>query len=373
MKKIVVIVGTRPEAIKLIPVYRELKKQPEFVVQIISTGQHKEMLDSIFNFFQVVPNRDLKLMAGNQTLDELTAALLSASTKLFKEITPDLVVVQGDTTTAMVCALAAFYQRIQIAHVEAGLRSFDIQAPFPEEVNRKIISSIASLNFAPTHFAALNLKREVVAGKVWVTGNTVIDSLLLAKKKIAGNMAGLENLFSRFLKDYKRMILITGHRRENFGDGFKNICNSIKTLAKRFPDHSFVYPVHLNPNVRTTVFAIIDAEPNVFLLDPVPYDQMVFLMMRAHIILTDSGGIQEEAPSLGKPVLIMRSKTERPEGIKAGCSKLVGTSEEKIVGQTSKLLTNAKTYQKMAKSKKPFGKGDSSKLIVEHIKKYFDL
>lgn len=373
MKKIVVIVGTRPEAIKLLPVYRELKKQRKFDVQIISTGQHKEMLNSIFDFFQVVPDRDLKLMAGNQTLDELTAALLSASTKLFKEISPDLIVVQGDTTTAMTCALAAFYHRIQIAHVEAGLRSFDIQAPFPEEANRKIISAIANLNFAPTRIAAFNLKKEGVPGKVWITGNTVIDSLLVAKEKISGDRAGLENLFSKFLNGYKKMILITGHRRENFGAGFRNICNSIKILASRFPDHSFIYPVHLNPNVSKTVFTILDAVPNVYLLGPVPYDQMVFLMMRAHIILTDSGGIQEEAPSLGRPVLIMRSKTERPEAIKAGCSMLVGTSEEKIVSQTTKLLLNVKAYKKMARSMNPFGKGDSSKLIAKHIKKYFDL
>ncbi|MBX2947090.1 MAG: UDP-N-acetylglucosamine 2-epimerase (non-hydrolyzing) [Cyclobacteriaceae bacterium] len=367
MRKVLLIIGTRPEAIKLIPVYKELKKSKGWLTLLVSTGQHHEMLKSIFDFFEVQPDVDLAVMTKNQSLVGLTELLLRACTTVIEDHSPDLIIVQGDTTTAMVGALAGFYKQVQIAHVEAGLRSYDKTAPFPEEVNRRMISAMADFHFAPTKTAAEALKYERVQGKIKVVGNTVIDSLVFATKKVLKNLIVLDSKYTSVLDQYERMILITGHRRESFGDGFKNICKAIQVLAHTYPKVSFVYPVHLNPNVRDVVFNMLDSLPNVFLINPVTYDDMVYLMTKSYLILTDSGGVQEEAPSLGKPVLIMREKTERPEGVKAGCSLLVGSSEKKIVKAVMDLMDNGRKYKLMARVANPYGKGDSSKKIVSYL------
>jgi len=368
MKKALIIVGTRPEAIKLIPVYKELKQSKHWLTLLVSTGQHQEMLKSIFDFFEVQPDVNLAVMTKNQSLAGLTELLLSACTAVIEQHLPDLIIVQGDTTTAMVGALAGFYKRVQIAHVEAGLRSYDKAAPFPEEVNRRMISTMADFHFAPTKTAAEALTYERVQGKIKVVGNTVIDSLFFATKKVSKHLKKFDLKYNNVLDQYEKMILITGHRRESFGDGFRNICKAIHLLANTYPKVSFVYPVHLNPNVRDMVFNMLHNLPNVFLINPVTYDDMVFLMTKSYLILTDSGGVQEEAPSLGKPVLIMREKTERPEGIKAGCSLLVGSSEKRIVKAVIDLMDNARKYKSMTRVVNPYGKGDSSKKIVSYLR-----
>jgi UDP-N-acetylglucosamine 2-epimerase (non-hydrolysing) len=370
MKKILIIAGTRPEAIKLVPVYKEFRKVKNWNTLLISTGQHKQMLLSVFSFFEVTPDLNLQVMTKNQTLDQLTATLLIKCASLYDQLQPDLIIVQGDTTTAMAAALAAYYKKIKIAHIEAGLRSFDIQSPFPEEANRRMISLLADFNFAPTNLSAKAIRKEGVHGKTFVVGNTVIDSLLIARKRIRGQSRSLRKRYALQLNGFKKMILITGHRRENFGDGLIQICDAIRILAKRYQEISFVYPVHLNPNVTLPVHKSLGQSKNVFLIDPVPYDEMVFLMMESYLILTDSGGMQEEAPSLGKPVIIMRSKTERPEGIKAGCSILAGTSKTKIVQLVSKFIENKAVYSRMTKSVNPYGHGDSSLKISRILKKH---
>lgn len=372
MRKVIVVLGTRPEAIKLLPVYIELRKNRRLHTMLVSTGQHKEMLWAIFDFFKVKPDRDMKIMTANQTLELLTSQVLQQCSTLFREEKPDLVVVQGDTTTAMAAALSSFYQRIPVAHVEAGLRSYDIYSPFPEEANRRMISLIASLHFAPTALSRRAVKDENVPGKVFMVGNTVIDSLLFALKKVKGKRAEFQRLYFPMIHPFERMVLITGHRRENFGKGFASICEAIKALAVRFPDTSWVYPVHLNPNVRGVVFDQLGNLPNVFLIDPVPYDHMVYLMSKCYLILTDSGGIQEEAPSLKKPVIVMRNTTERPEGIAAGCCVLAGSSKSRIVSIAKGLLTDSVQYKRMTKAKSPYGKGDSSVRISNAIKKYLE-
>jgi UDP-N-acetylglucosamine 2-epimerase (non-hydrolysing) len=371
VKKIAIIVGTRPEAIKLIPVYKELVKAKNQEVILISTGQHQEMLNSILNYFGITPQFDLEVMTQNQSLELLSSSLLARCSDVFRKIAPDLVMVQGDTTSSMAAAMAAFYQQIPVAHIEAGLRTYDNLAPFPEEVNRRVISLIAQYHFAPTSVAVSALKREKLPGRIFNVGNTVIDSLLFVKHEVAKRKKYFENLYRKQLqRPFKQMILITGHRRENFGAGFENICNAIRQLACHYSDTSFIYPVHLNPNVRRQVFDILKDLPNVFLIDPIPYDHMVYMMMRCKLILTDSGGIQEEGPSLGKPVIVMRDKTERPEGIKAGCSILAGTSKNRIVRLTKKIIDNPIVYQKMAKAINPYGRGDSSKKICKALSKF---
>jgi len=362
MKKALIFVGTRPEAIKLIPVYKELKKKKGWSTILVSTGQHREMLRPIFSFFEVQPDVDLNLMTANQSLESLTSILLTGCSTQIKQHSPDVVIVQGDTTTAMAAGLASYYLKTKLAHVEAGLRSGDINAPFPEEVNRRIITLFTDFHFAPTTNAANAIRKEQVQGKIFNVGNTVIDSLLYAKRKVQKNISLYRNEFSHF--DFSNSVLITGHRRENFGEGFLNICHAIKDLATKYTDRSFIYPVHLNPNVKTIVHQMLSNIPNVHLIEPVSYDRMAFLMMNASIILTDSGGIQEEAPTLGKPVVVMREKTERPEGVKAGCSVLAGTSRKKIVKLVSTLLVDKKVYAKMSKAVNPYGKGDSSKKIA---------
>ncbi|MBX2969625.1 MAG: UDP-N-acetylglucosamine 2-epimerase (non-hydrolyzing) [Cyclobacteriaceae bacterium] len=367
MKKVLIIVGTRPEAIKLVPIFTELRRSRRWLTLLVSSGQHREMLKSIFNFFEVKPDVDLAIMTKNQSLTGLTELLLESCSTVIDDHKPDLVIVQGDTTTAMVGALAAFYKRVKIAHVEAGLRSYDKTAPFPEEVNRRIISTMADFHFAPTRTAAEALRQEQVTGKIKVVGNTVIDSLLFATKKVSKNLNIFDAKYTHLIDQYEKTILITGHRRESFGEGFENICKAILTLAHAYPKVSFVYPVHLNPNVRSVVFSMLQGLRNVFLIDPVTYDDMVYLMTRSYLILTDSGGVQEEAPTLGKPVLIMRDKTERPEGVKAGCSILVGSSEKRIVRAVVGLMNNARKYKSMTRIVNPYGKGDSSKKIVSFL------
>ena len=370
MQKILIITGTRPEAIKLLPVYLEFKKNKKWDVQLISTGQHKEMLWSIFDFFQVRPDYDMEIMTDNQTLETLSSQILQKCADLFRQQKPNLVIVQGDTTTAMMAALSAFYQRIPVAHIEAGLRSHNMYAPFPEEINRRAISLMTTLHFAPTRTAEIAIKKESVSGKIHNVGNTVIDSLLFTRAKVKKNIKHFEQYYSTMLSGHKRMILITGHRRENFGAGFINICDAIQGLAKLHPAIAWIYPVHLNPNVREIVFERLKNLKNVFLIDPVPYDHMVFLMMSSYFILTDSGGIQEEAPALGKPVIVMRTTTERPEGIKAGCSILAGNSKAKIIQITNELLRNKERYQRMSTAKNPYGKGNSAKQIATAVKNF---
>lgn len=369
-KKVLIFVGTRPEAIKLLPLYFELKKHGTWQPIIVSTGQHREMLQSVFAFFGVKPNVDLQIMQPDQSLQDLSAVLLHACSLQIKKHQPVLIVVQGDTSTAAMGALASYYARVPVAHVEAGLRSYDKNAPFPEEVNRKIISSVADFHFAPTPLALKNLRSERVEGIAVNVGNTVIDSLLTVVRKLKGKTNRYAKVYQRYFSGADKMILVTGHRRESFGLGFENICNALITLATRFPDVVFVYPVHLNPRVREVVHSRLEGVANIHLLDPVPYDHMVYLMQRSMLILTDSGGIQEEAPALGKPVVVMRDVTERPEGVKAGCSVLVGTSKRQIVKWVAMLLTNKAVYRKMARARNPYGNGTTSRQIASLLAKH---
>lgn len=379
MIKVAVVFGTRPEAIKLAPVILALKKDPRFKCRVCVTAQHRHMLDQVLEVFGIVPDLDMNLMRPNQTLGSLTALAVEALDGAFRAGKPDLVLVQGDTTTVFCAALAAFYHHIPVGHVEAGLRTGNLQAPWPEEANRVLTSRITALHFAPTETSRRNLLKEGVPDdRILVTGNTVIDALFLALDKvkacepvIPGLPAALQ---ARAEPDGPRMVLITGHRRENFGDGFENICKAIAALARRFPGVHFVYPVHLNPNVREPVRRILgqaegapasQKRPNVHLIEPLPYLPFVGLMNRSHLILTDSGGIQEEAPSLGKPVLVMRETTERPEAVAMGTVKLVGTDYAAIVGNVSNLLADEAAYAAMAGAVNPYGDGLASGRIVE--------
>jgi UDP-N-acetylglucosamine 2-epimerase (non-hydrolysing) len=368
--KIAVVFGTRPEAIKLAPIVLGLRDHSRLECRVCVTAQHRQMLDQVLTVFGIVPDVDLDLMRPNQNLAELTGRAIQELYAAFLREKPDLVLVQGDTTTVFCASLAAFYARIPVGHVEAGLRTGNLQSPWPEEANRVLTSRLAALHFAPTVQARDNLLKEgVPAAAVAVTGNTVIDALLhtlaviepppLAVLQELGDCAGLDAR--------ARVVLITGHRRESFGAGFARICQSIRTLAHRFPDVHFVYPVHLNPNVREPVERILkaDGQPNVHLIEPLSYAAFVCLMNRAHVILTDSGGIQEEAPSLGKPVLVMRDTTERPEAIAAGSAILVGTAEDRIVGEVSRLLIDANAYEAMSHVKNPYGDGQAARRIIE--------
>lgn len=364
MKKIGIVVGTRPEAIKLIPVLFALKEYETLDVVLISTGQHKEMLDQIFEFFDIHPNVELDLMMHNQSLADLSALLLKELNQIFEDMNLDMLIVQGDTTSAMIGSLVGFYHRIKVGHVEAGLRTYDRFSPFPEEVNRRIIGITADLHFAPTERAMRFLKEEGVE-KVYNVGNTVIDSLAMARTKVEQNIADYQSRFS-FLSG-KKKVLITGHRRESFGSPFQHICEAIKTLALAHPDIDFIYPVHLNPQVQQPVKGLLADVENIFLIDPVPYDQMVYLMMQAYLILTDSGGIQEEAPSLNVPVIVMREKTERPEGIEAGCALLAGTKGGDIIKAFEKLHSDEDVRLKMGNVENPYGDGQSAKRIAKII------
>lgn len=364
--KALTIFGTRPEGIKLAPVIKEFEKHPEIISRVCVTGQHREMLDQVLNLFEINPDFDLDLMRKNQSLFDITARGLQALENVFREEKPDVVLVQGDTTTAFVASLAAYYLKIKIGHVEAGLRTEDKYNPFPEEMNRRLADVLSDFYFAPTQRAEQNLLREgISAKKVFVTGNTVIDALFLVLRQEPRSKSQL--VFSDFglSTDDSRLILVTGHRRESFGEGFENICQGLKLIAEHNPDVQIVYPVHMNPNVKEPVYRILGGVENVHLIEPLDYAQFVFLMKRTYLILTDSGGIQEEAPSLGKPVLVMRGKTERPEAIAAGTAKLVGTDSKRIFQETQMLLYDQAEYEKMAQAINPFGDGKAAARIVQ--------
>ena len=366
--KILVVFGTRPEAIKLFPVVAALKADPRFTPIVCVSAQHRQMLDQVLEIAGIVPDHDLDLMKPDQTLDGLTAALLTGLGKVMDQVQPARVIVQGDTATAMAGALAAYYRKIPVDHVEAGLRSGNIYHPWPEEVNRKIIGSIASLHFAPTDVSAAALLAEnVPASQVHITGNTVIDALhwvrkrIFAKPSLASDLAGLETLF-----EGRRIIGVTSHRRENFGGGMENIAEAVARIAAR-SDVAVIFPVHLNPNVRAVMNQRLGKLPNVALIEPLDYPNFVRLLSIAEIMLTDSGGVQEEAPALGKPVLVMRETTERPEGVTAGTAKLVGTETSVIVTEMFKLLDDKAAYDAMARAHNPFGDGQTASRIVELI------
>jgi len=371
MKRISIIFGTRPETIKLCPLVLAIKASEGLEAHVCSTGQHREMLDQVLEVFEVSADVDLNLMQPNQTLPGLASRALVAVDAYLAEHNPDMVIVQGDTTTAFIAALAAYYHQIPVGHVEAGLRTGKKYSPFPEEINRVLATHIADVHFAPTPWAKENLLKEnVPAERIYVTGNTVIDALHFAVAKIEKDHPEIPELPRGLLEDGADgpLVLITGHRRESFGQGFKNICSAIGTLAERFSEAAFVYPVHLNPNVRKPVFELLGGLGNVHLIEPVSYLPFVALMNRAKIILTDSGGIQEEAPSLGKPVLVMRDTTERPEAVEAGTVKLVGTDVDCIVNEASRLLADEKAYAGMARAINPYGDGKACGRIIRAIR-----
>lgn len=369
MRKVVVMVGTRPEAIKMAPVYLELLKYPnDFQPLLVSTGQHKEMLQQALKDFGIKPDIDLHVMTQNQTLAGMSSRMFDLIDGLFEEIKPDLILVQGDTTTVMVASLCAFYRKIPIGHVEAGLRSHNINLPFPEELNRKITGIVANWHFAPTTLSKENLLREGVSEhSICVSGNTVIDSLFFMQEKVNRDHPWIPEALSSAINEKRRIILVTGHRRESVGDGFIHICQALRKLATEFPEDRIVYPVHLNPLVRKTVFEYLDGVPGVILIDPLPYESFVYLMDKSFLILTDSGGIQEEGPSIGKPVLIMRDLTERPEGVRAGVNFLVGTDTERIVSCTAEFLNDMNKYQTVQKISSPYGDGRASRRIVDFL------
>jgi UDP-N-acetylglucosamine 2-epimerase (non-hydrolysing) len=370
MRKISLIFGTRPEAIKLCPLVLELKKHPEFDAHVCVTGQHRQMLDQVLEVFEVTPDVDLSLMQPDQTLAGLTARAVTAIDHYLGAYQPDMVIVQGDTTTSFCAALAAFYRRIPVGHVEAGLRTWNKLSPFPEEVNRVLTSRIADLHFAPTKWAKDNLLKEgVPPDRVFVTGNTVIDALHIAVEKVRRNPPEIPGLPQEFLHgDHRPLVLITGHRRESFGEGLRNICRALADLSDRFSDTVFVYPVHLNPNVRAPVFGKLYGRENVHLIEPLDYLSFVALMHRSTLVLTDSGGIQEEAPGLGKPVLVLRDTTERPEAVAAGTAKMVGTDRTTITDQVSALLTGGRAYAAMARAVNPYGDGTACRQIAALLK-----
>lgn len=382
MKKIMLVFGTRPEAIKMAPLVKEFQKHPEqFETIVCVTGQHRQMLDQVLDLFEIKPDYDLDIMKQGQDLYDVTSRVLLGMRDVLKKSQPDVVLVHGDTTTSTASALAAFYQQIPVGHVEAGLRTHNIYSPWPEEMNRQITGRIAEYNFAPTPLSRANLLAEGVnEASISVTGNTVIDALYWVVDKIKNTDSLNENLAAELanagydtarLANGKKLVLITGHRRENFGDGFISMCKAIKTLTEKYPEVDFVYPMHLNPNVRKPIHEVfgenLDGLGNMFFIEPLEYLSFVFLMEKSNIVLTDSGGIQEEAPGLGKPVLVMRDTTERPEALDAGTVKLVGTDYEKIVEEVSQLLEDKVHYEKMSKAVNPYGDGLACGRIVDRI------
>ena len=383
MKKVMLVFGTRPEAIKMAPLVKEFQKYPDtFKTIVCVTGQHRQMLDQVLQLFEIVPDYDLNIMKQGQDLYDVTARVLTGMRDVLKESHPDVVLVHGDTTTSTAAALAAFYQQIPVGHVEAGLRTHNIYSPWPEEMNRQITGRIATYNFAPTPLSKSNLLREAVAEEsITVTGNTVIDALYWVVNKIKEDKVlneELQNLLAQAGYDVTRLaggrklVLITGHRRENFGDGFINMCTAIRDLTQKYPDVDFVYPMHLNPNVRKPIHEVFGEDlsnlGNMFFIEPLEYLSFVYLMEKSNIVLTDSGGIQEEAPGLGKPVLVMRDTTERPEALEAGTVKLVGTDYDKIVNEVSLLLDDQAHYDAMSKAVNPYGDGLACGRIVETLK-----
>lgn len=384
MKKILLVFGTRPEAIKMAPLVKELQKYPDkFEISICVTGQHRQMLDQVLDLFEIKPDYDLNIMKQGQDLYDVTARVLTGMRDVLKGAEPDVVLVHGDTTTSTAAALAAFYQQIPVGHVEAGLRTYNIYSPWPEEMNRQITGRIAEYHFAPTPLSRSNLLKEAVAeDKILVTGNTVIDALYWVVGKIKADKpldSSLKNSLKMAgydtdrLADNRRLVLITGHRRENFGDGFISMCRAIKSLTEKYPEVDFVYPMHLNPNVRRPIHEVFGEElselGNMFFIEPLEYLLFVYLMEKSAIVLTDSGGIQEEAPGLGKPVLVMRDTTERPEALEAGTVKLVGTDYDKIVDEVSFLLDDEAHYEAMGKAVNPYGDGKACERIVNHLMK----
>ena len=381
MKKILLVFGTRPEAIKMAPLVKKLQANPEeFQTIVCVTGQHREMLDQVLRLFDITPEYDLNIMKPNQDLYDITSRILLGMRDVLLEVQPDIVLVHGDTTTSMAAALAAFYQQIPVGHVEAGLRTGNIYSPWPEEMNRLITGRITTHHFSPTPLAKENLLREHVDDKqIIVTGNTVIDALQMVVKRLAEDKALANEVAAKIdqmgydvqrLDGNRRMVLITGHRRENFGEGFLNICHAIKHLAEQYQDVDFVYPMHLNPNVRKPVLEILgEKAENVFLIEPLDYLPFVYMMQHSTLILTDSGGVQEEAPGLGKPVLVMRDTTERPEALEAGTVLLVGTNREKIEQGVSMLLDDAETYRRMSEAVNPYGDGLACERIMEYLAK----
>lgn len=382
MKKIMLVFGTRPEAIKMAPLVKEFQKHPDLFETIVCvTGQHRQMLDQVLDIFEIKPDYDLNIMKQGQDLTDVTARVLTGMRDVLNDVRPDVVLVHGDTTTSTAAALAAFYAQIPVGHVEAGLRTHNIYSPWPEEMNRQITGRIATYDFAPTPLSRKNLLQEDVAdSKITVTGNTVIDALYWVVDKIKGDSSLDAKLASELkhagydvsrLDNGKKLVLITGHRRENFGDGFISMCRAIKDLTAKYPDVDFVYPMHLNPNVRKPIHEVfgenLEGLGNMFFIEPLEYLSFVYLMEKANIVLTDSGGIQEEAPGLGKPVLVMRDTTERPEALDAGTVKLVGTDYDKIVNEVSNLIDDAEMYDRMSKAVNPYGDGKACGRIVEAL------
>lgn len=378
MKTILLVFGTRPEAIKMCPLVKEFQKYPDvFNTKVCVTGQHREMLDQVLHIFDVKPDYDLNIMKQGQDLYDVTARVLTGMRDVLKEVQPDVVLVHGDTTTSTAAALAAFYQQIPVGHVEAGLRTHNIYSPWPEEMNRQITGRISTYNFSPTPLSEKNLKEEKAHGHIYVTGNTVIDALHMVVARLKNDKT-LADEQIKVLKDAgydvsrldngKKLVLITGHRRENFGTGFINMVTAMKDLSEKYPDVDFVYPMHLNPNVRKPIHEVFGEDltrPNFFFIEPLQYLEFVYLMEKSTIVLTDSGGIQEEAPGLGKPVLVMRDTTERPEALDAGTVKLVGTNYDLIVNEVSRLLDDADAYDKMSKAVNPYGDGLACQRIVK--------
>jgi UDP-N-acetylglucosamine 2-epimerase (non-hydrolysing) len=353
------------------PLIKEVEQTADLKARICVTAQHRQMLDQVLKIFNIAPHYDLNIMTDNQTLSDLTAKIITKLQEVLIEEKPDLVIVQGDTTTTLVGSLSAFYSKTPVAHLEAGLRTGKKYAPFPEEINRRITSVIADLHFAPTGLARENLLREnIPAERIFVTGNTVIDALLLVVERIRTNNSYRSNWLFKGIDFSKKIVLITGHRRENFGEGFLNICKAIRSLSIEFPQIEFVYPVHLNPNVRKPVTSILKGLPNVHLIEPLDYEPFVYLMDKSYLILTDSGGVQEEAPSLGKPVLVMRDTTERPEAVDAGTVKLVGADAQKIISMTRDLILNEEMYLMMSRAHNPYGDGKASERITSIIREF---
>ena len=382
MRKVLLVFGTRPEAIKMAPLVMELQKQKERIETVVCvTGQHREMLDQVLEIFDIKPDYDLNIMKRGQDLYDVTARVLTGMREVLKEIKPDIVLVHGDTTTSTAAALAAFYQQIPVGHVEAGLRTHNIYSPWPEEMNRLLTGRLATYHFSPTPLSRNNLIKESINDRnIIVTGNTVIDALYWVVDKIKNNKEldnELESVLSKAgydvnrLDNGKKLVLITGHRRENFGDGFINMCTAIKDLTVKYPDLDFVYPMHLNPNVRKPIHEVfgenLSGLKNMFFIEPLEYLSFVYLMEKSSIVLTDSGGIQEEAPGLGKPVLVMRDTTERPEALNAGTVKLVGTDYNKIVNEVSSLIDDKAAYEKMSKAVNPYGDGLACGRIVNAL------
>lgn len=376
MKKVLLVFGTRPEAIKMAPLVKAFENETSIESRICVTAQHREMLDQVLELFDIKPDYDLNLMKPGQDLYDITSNVLLGLKNVLCDFKPDIVLVHGDTTTTSAASLSAFYQQIKVGHVEAGLRTGNIYSPFPEEINRQITGVLANYHFAPTTISRDNLLKENKDDKnIIVTGNTVIDALFLVLDKIKNDQKLEENIKNQIfnlnydIKKDKKIILVTGHRRENHGQGFINICEALKTLAINNPDIDLVYPVHLNPNVQKTVKEILSNISNVHLIEPLQYEQFIYLMDKSYFIITDSGGVQEEAPSLGKPVLVMRDTTERPEAVAAGTVKLVGTNTVSIVEEAQKFLDSDEAYQKMSQAHNPYGDGKACDRIVEFIKK----